>query len=217
MKAHYFFCLESVFSLVMLLHSDTVLSQMCEGDHSTSTDDAWQSCVVTVNPNPDRSEGHWIRYDLGGIYQLNQSYFWNYNVSGETSRGVANMVVDWSLDGANWNYWGDINLEEAPGSENYFGETGPDFEGLVVRYLLLSVTSNHGGNCYGFSEVKLNVSSFMGWAEDIVPNGMIDINDVLSLLSQYGCLTECIADVDGDGSVSITDVLAILAVFGQTC
>ena len=109
-------------------------------------------------------------------------------MSGETSRGVANMVVDWSLDGANWNYWGDINLEEAPGSENYFGETGPDFEGLVVRYLLLSVTSNHGGNCYGFSEVKLDVSSFMGCAEDIVPNGMIDINDVLSSLVNMDAL-----------------------------
>ena len=69
--------------------------------------------------------------------------------------------------------WGDINLEEAPGSENYFGEIGPDFEGLVVRYLLLSVTSNHGGNCYGFSEVKLDVSSCRGLCTgDIVPNGM---------------------------------------------
>ena len=48
-------------------------------------------------------------------------------------------------------------------------------------------------------------------------NGSIDISDVLFLLSQYGCLTECEADVDGDGTVSITDVLAILAVFGQTC
>ena len=52
---------------------------------------------------------------------------------------------------------------------------------------------------------------------DIVLNGSIDISDVLFLLSQYGCLTECEADVDGDGTVSITDVLAILAVFGQTC
>ena len=217
MKAHYIFCLASVVSLVLLLNSNTVLSQMCEGAHSTSTDDSWQSCVLTVNPNPDRSEGHWIRYDLGGYYELNLSHFWNYNVFGETSRGVANMVVDWSLDGTNWNFWGDINLEEAPGSENYFGETGPDFEGLVVRYLLLSVTSNHGGICYGFSEIKLDVTPVMGCTGDIVLNGSIDISDVLALLSQYGCLTECTADVDGDGTVSITDVLALLAVFGQTC
>jgi len=217
MKAHSFFRIASLLSLVLLLNSNTVHSQMCEGDHSTSTNDAWLSCVETVNPNPARTEGHWIRYDLGGYFELNESHFWNYNVFGETARGSANMVVDWSLDGTNWNFWGDINLEEAPGSENYFGETGPDFEGLVVRYLLLSVTSNHGGNCYGFSEIKLNVNPVMGCTGDIVLNGSIDISDVLFLLSEYGCLTECAADVDGDGSVSITDVLAVLAVFGQMC
>lgn len=217
MKAHSFFCLASFLSFVLLLNSNTLHAQMCEGDHSTSSDDAWQSCVETVNPNPDRSEGHWIRYDLGAYYELNQSHFWNYNVFGETARGVDNMVIDWSLDGTNWNFWGDINLEEAPGTENYFGETGPDFDGLVVRYLLLSVTSNHGGNCYGFSEIKLNVNPIVGCTGDIVLNGSIDISDVLFLLSEYGCLTECEADVDGDGAVSISDVLVVLAVFGQTC
>ena len=53
--------------------------------------------------------------------------------------------------------------------------------------------------------------------EDVVPNGIIDINDILHLLSQYGCNSGCTADVDGDGAVTILDVLAVLALFGQNC
>lgn len=175
MKAQIFFFIASLATFVMLLSSNIVLSQICEGAHSTSIDDSWLSCVETENPNPDRSEGHWILYDFGDYYELNQSHFWNYNVMGETSRGVANMVVDWSIDGTTWNWWGDINLEEAPGSDSYFGEPGPDFEGLVVRYLLLSVTSNHGGNCYGFSELRLDVNP-----------GVVDIEEISIAAFEFG-------------------------------
>ena len=175
MKAQKFLFLASLASFVMLLGSNIVLSQTCEGAHSTSIDDSWLSCVETDNPNPDRLEGHWILYDFGDYYELNQSHFWNYNVLGETSRGIANMVVDWSIDGTTWNWWGDINLEEAPGSDSYFGEAGPDFEGLVVRYLLLSVTANHGGNCYGFSELKLDVNP-----------GVVDIEEISIAAFDFG-------------------------------
>lgn len=53
--------------------------------------------------------------------------------------------------------------------------------------------------------------------EDVVPNGVIDTNDVLLILSQYGCLSGCSTDVNGDGAVTISDVLAVLSVFGQPC
>ena len=53
--------------------------------------------------------------------------------------------------------------------------------------------------------------------EDVVPNNIIDTSDVLLMLSQYGCLSDCSTDINGDGAVSISDVLALLAVFGQPC
>tara|TARA_B110000459_G_scaffold94607_1_gene105686 strand:+ start:196 stop:1686 length:1491 start_codon:yes stop_codon:yes gene_type:complete len=53
--------------------------------------------------------------------------------------------------------------------------------------------------------------------EDVVPNGIIDINDILHILSQYGCMSGCSADVDGDGAVTISDVLAVLSLFGENC
>jgi len=167
MKSHQYFFLTTLACFIILLNTNNVLSQICEGSHSASEDAAWLSCVETENPNSVRSEGHWILYDFGDYYELNQSHFWNYNVMGETARGVSNMIVDWSMDGTTWNWWGDINLEEASGTDSYFGESGPHFEGLVVRYLLLSVTSNHGGNCYGFSELKLEVNPGVADVEQI--------------------------------------------------
>ncbi len=53
--------------------------------------------------------------------------------------------------------------------------------------------------------------------EDIVVNGIIDTNDILMMLSQYGCISGCSADINGDGVVTTTDVLFLLAVFGTPC
>jgi hypothetical protein len=58
---------------------------------------------------------------------------------------------------------------------------------------------------------------FVTCSEDVVPNGMIDISDILLILSQYGCTSECSADVNGDGAVTISDILTLLSMFGENC
>jgi len=54
--------------------------------------------------------------------------------------------------------------------------------------------------------------------EDINGNGTVEVSDVLLLLSDFGCTSDCTgADIDGDGAVSVTDVLLLLAAFGEEC
>lgn len=53
--------------------------------------------------------------------------------------------------------------------------------------------------------------------EDIVPDGIISLLDVLELLSQFGCEVDCYADVDEDGAVGVSDVMAVLAIYGGYC
>jgi hypothetical protein len=54
--------------------------------------------------------------------------------------------------------------------------------------------------------------------EDINGNGTVEVSDVLLLLSDFGCTSDCTgADIDGDGAVSVTDVLLLLAAFGEDC
>lgn len=143
--------------LTIAFCSFSVLSAQCVGTHSANEDDSWLSCQGTENPNSDRTEQHWIHYDFGDFYHLNGSHFWNYNKAEETANGVATIAIDYSYDGVNWMYWGDINLDEAPGTDYYYGQEGPDFDGLLASHLLISAVSNHGGPCFGFSEMKLDV------------------------------------------------------------
>ncbi len=43
------------------------------------------------------------------------------------------------------------------------------------------------------------------------------VNDILILLSNFGCTSDCLTDVNGDGSVNTADLLVMLSVFGTPC
>jgi hypothetical protein len=43
------------------------------------------------------------------------------------------------------------------------------------------------------------------------------VADVLAVLAEFGCTTDCSVDVDDNGSVNVSDVLALLAAFGTDC
>ena len=45
----------------------------------------------------------------------------------------------------------------------------------------------------------------------------MSVNDVLMMLGDFGCTSDCEADVDLDGSVGISDLLQILSAFGDDC
>jgi hypothetical protein len=57
-----------------------------------------------------------------------------------------------------------------------------------------------------------NVTGSCVFAGDINGDGNITIEDLLILLSQFGCLENCTeSDLDEDGSISINDVLMLLS------
>ena len=52
---------------------------------------------------------------------------------------------------------------------------------------------------------------------DFDDDNFIGVNDVLMLLGEFGCSTNCTTDLDGDGVVAIGDVLDMLGMFGESC
>ena len=145
--------------LFFLIVCSTNIHAQCEsGGHSNTAADNWQSC--TTSTNAAGRTGHWIQYDFGIAYNLLTSHFWNYNVVGEVEKGFKDVKIDYSTDGTNWTLWGDFSFAEATGGNDYAGETGPNFNDIQARYLLITAVNNHGGNaCSGLGELKIDVKN----------------------------------------------------------
>ena len=43
------------------------------------------------------------------------------------------------------------------------------------------------------------------------------VDDLLTMLSNFGCQSSCYADTDLDDSVGVADLMNMLSVFGQGC
>ncbi len=110
------------------------------------------SCTKTQNPNPARGTSHWIKYDLGKDHRLLKTQVWNYNVAGQTNQGFTSVIIDYSLDGTTWTQFGSFNWPQATGASNYSGFTGPDFQGLKARYVLITAT-NASPACQGLGKI----------------------------------------------------------------
>jgi hypothetical protein len=54
-------------------------------------------------------------------------------------------------------------------------------------------------------------------AADFNSSGLVDIVDLGILLGNFGCLENCIANVDGIEGVNVTDISMFLQFFGSTC
>lgn len=137
----------------------TAFAQCLPDRHSTSWYDGWASCSATQSPNPARGISHWIMYNFGEPYSLATSTFWNSNDPAHLEYGLQGYAVDYSLDGNTWTALGTFSAEKASGSPFYEGTEGPDFNKAVAQYVLFTALSNYGGNCYGFSELKINIDS----------------------------------------------------------
>jgi hypothetical protein len=145
--------------LLIIFFFTTLFSKaQCFADrHSTTWYDGWISCEPTENPNPERNSSHWLLYDFGEPYTLAESHLWNVNDPANLNAGIRNFTIDYSLDKITWKTLGAFQLEKANGSAFYEGTSGPDFENRKARYVLLTAVSNYGANCFGLSEIKINV------------------------------------------------------------
>lgn len=184
MKKHWFYI-----SLICMLFTKSIIAQCYPDRHSTTWFDGWVSCETSANPNAAYGDSHWIMYDFGYEYQLLESVFWNSNEPDNINFGIQEFNVDYSKDGVNWINLGTYTLNQAPGTSIYEGEEGPDFNKANARYVLITPTSNYGGSCFGFSELKINITDPLeiiddedGFNATVYPNPFTD-NATMRIMS----------------------------------
>ena len=133
-------------------------SQCYSNRHSTTWYDGWISCMASQSPNPARGVSHWIMYNFGEPYCITTSTLWNVNDPSSLNNGIQGYAVDYSTNGTIWTSLGTFTAEKGSGSPIYEGIPGPDFDSIITQYLLFTALSNYGGNCHGFSEIKINLA-----------------------------------------------------------
>ena len=125
--------------------------------HSDNPNDAWLSCMPTQSPNAARGLGHWIHYDFGAMFSLDQAQIWNYNGEGGTGQGFNNVIIDYSIDGITWTELGTYNWAQATGNSSYSGFTMSEFNGIVAQHVLITAIDNFdSSNCMGVSEISFS-------------------------------------------------------------
>ena len=154
-------------SCLSFFAGNLLFSQCNEDRHSAKITDQWMSCEKQINPNVERGNSHWVLYDFGYTYALHESTIWNCNAFENTDSGIQNYVVDTSYDGITWVEQGEYTLAQAAASTFYEGEAGPDFNGLVTRFVLITSLNEYGGDCACLSEVRFQTSGIDVDTEDL--------------------------------------------------
>ncbi len=145
--------------IIILVFAYTHISAQCFLDrHNTTWYDGWISCETSMNPNPVRGESHWILYNFNYPYELFQMHIWNTNAPDYLTDGMQDIVIDISNDGVTWTQAGEFQIPMADGTSTYEGLDLYDFDGTSAQYLLITGLSNHGGSCYGLSEIRIDVA-----------------------------------------------------------
>jgi len=153
---------------VLFIHC-SIFAQCFTDRHNTSINTGWRSCETNANPNILRGDSHWIYYDLGQVYEVKQSFFWNANHPEQLDEGFREIVIDVSTDGSEWVELANFSLDQASASSLYEGTEGPDLSGNNARYVLITGLSNYGSSCFGLAEIKINVGEALPTNTEDIP------------------------------------------------
>jgi len=132
------------------------VSGQCYPDrHNTSWNEGWISCTMRPNPNTIRGNSHWIMYDFGHKYKVQNIKMWNVNDPQRLDDGFRQVAIDYSEDGATWTHLNTYTLEKASGTSIYEGQNLGSFGGDTARYVIITGLTNWGGDCSGIAEVQI--------------------------------------------------------------
>ncbi len=144
-----------LFFTLLFFEGHFIQAQVYPDRHTTNVQDMWISCEQSTNPNPIRDLSHWILYEFQNVISIHDLQIWNLNHPDYLDDGLNDVIVEVSQDGENWRLIDTFSFPRAAASGIYQGFWGPDLKGAPAKFLLLTALSNHGGRCYGLSEVRV--------------------------------------------------------------
>jgi len=167
--------------------------------------------------NISSNDGSSVSYQKYGV-EDECDKVWLYTVSGgghDWPGAYGNMDIDSSTEA--WLFF-DSLCEDAP-SSGCTDSVACNFNPAIIEDDGSCIYAADGYDCEG---VCLNDFNGDGVCDSICPedlnsDGYITIQDILLILSEFGCLSLCEHDINQDGFVTVDDLLQVLSEFGNTC
>ena len=221
-----------LFIIFLFIGSSFISAQCTENDNYWNK--SWVSCTTSTNPNTSRGAAHWLLYDFQEAHFIDSSYVWNANRTGESGWGAKEVVIDYSLDGTNWLELGQYSFPQAPETSDYTGFLGPDFNGLLIKKILITILSTHdGGNCASIAEVQFQIDQTAcsgvvdacgicdgpgptTWYRDADEDGLGDANNTMEACSQPAGYVMDNTDNCDNGNIGWAEVGPLFADNGCT-
>lgn len=134
-----------------------VLNAQCV-ENGNYWNESWVSCNTSPNPNTDRGDSYWLLYEFHEAQYIDSTYVWNANRQGESGWGAKDVVIDYSVDGTTWVELGAYTFPQATETSDYVGFLGPNFEGVFLEKILITILNTHdGGNCASLAELQFRI------------------------------------------------------------
>ena len=152
---------------LIFIFSEFSYTQCFTERHNTSLDGTWVSCQRNDNPNSARGRSHWIVYELDERKTITSFKLWNINHPEGITSGAKTIVIDYKNQDGDWIEHSTHSVDAAQGSAFYEGDDLNLSSEFVTDQILITITENHGGDCFGLAEVKIGVKSTSTSTEDI--------------------------------------------------
>ena len=178
--------LTSTIFFVFILASQLLAQCLSEDQHNSSLFSSWLSCEKRVNPFTNKGDaGHWIIYQFPEEVEIESIHLWNLNNPDYLNAGAKTIELSASQDSENWRIVDTLEVNMGVGDRTYLGELVEDFKGVRAKYIMLTILTNYGGECAGFSEIKFNLGKVTTATDEaptftlsVFPNPMIDRTDI---------------------------------------
>ncbi len=203
-------------------------------DNGNYWNDSWISCNERFSPNYSRGYSHWILYEFDTNQGIGGSHVWNANQLGYSGWGAKEVIIDYSTNGYTWIELGTFQFPKADESDTYAGFTGPDFGGVSVKKILVTIVSTHeGSSCVSLAEMRFAVDTTvcigtpdvcdvcngpgeLTWFLDRDLDGLGDPNTtILACEKPYGYVDNDLDECD-DGFLGWSDVAVLFENSGCT-
>lgn len=168
-------------------------------------------------PNTSTTDGSTVSFEKYSV-EDDCAKVWLYTVNGgghDWPGAYGNMDIDSSREA--WLFFDSLcDNEPSSGCNDFaacnFNATSTEDDGTCVY-------AEAGYDCDGFCLNDFDGDGIcdLSCQEDLDGNGIVGVQDVLLVLSEFGCAALCENDANQDGNVAVDDLLFVLSEFGNTC